>query len=435
VKIAVVGAGWAGLAAAVRACGRGDEVALFEAAAMPGGRARSDGGDDHALDNGQHILLGGYGRALALMRTVGAEPEQALQRLPLALRYPDGDGFALPPGGPRMLAAARAIAAARGFTLRDRLSAVALARDWRRRGFRCDESLTVDALLDGVASRRLRERLLEPLCVAALNTPSAAASASTFLAVMRDSLFGERGASDLLLPARPLAQLLPRPAVDWLEARGARVHLRRRVLALERIGTRWRLHASRADEAGQTSADADAVILATPATEAARLAQPHAPAWSALAAALAHEAIVTLMLRAPRRAWALPMLALRSDADRRPAQFAFRLDAADAQAERVALVVSAAGAWLERGLATVTTAGLAQYREAFGIAPDEAVDCLAARAERRATFRCAAGVERPAMAAAQGLFAAGDYVAGPYPATLESAVRAGEAAADALRQA
>jgi squalene-associated FAD-dependent desaturase len=436
VKIAVVGAGWAGLAAAVRAREAGHEVALFEAAAMPGGRARSDDGGAQALDNGQHVLLGGYARTLALMRAVGVAPDDVLARRALALRYPDGRGVALPAGGPRLPAVARAIAGARGFGLADLASAIALARDWRRRGFRCEATLTVAGLLDGRASPRLRMLLLEPLCVAALNTPVAEASAAAFLAVMRDSLFGAPGASDLLLPRRPLAQLLPLPAIAWLDRHGARVHLRRRVTGLARAGARWRVHAGPTLEpahAGDTPADEfDRVILATPAPEAARLAQPHAPAWSATAAALAHEPIVTLVLRLPRRPWPLPMLALAADADRRPAQFAFRLDAAGPDADRVALVASAAGAWLERGLAAVTAAGVAQLREAFGLADAAPIDCLAARADRRATFRCAAGVVRPAMAVAPGLAAAGDYVDGPYPATLEAAVRSGEAAVAAL---
>ena len=91
----------------------------------------------------------------------------------------------------------------------------------------------------------MHRRLIEPLCVAALNTPSAEASAEVFLAVMRDSLFGARDASDLLLPQRPLAQLLPLPALDWLRAHGATVHLRRRVVVLlAPVDGRWRVVAS-----------------------------------------------------------------------------------------------------------------------------------------------------------------------------------------------
>src|SRR6202012_3858510 len=94
------------------------------------------------------------------------------------------------------------------------------------RGFRCPPSMTVDDLLRLVPTPRVQRRLIEPLCVAALNPPTSEASAEVFLAVMRDALFGARDASDLLLPQRPLAHLLPLPALAWLRARGATLRLR-----------------------------------------------------------------------------------------------------------------------------------------------------------------------------------------------------------------
>ena len=455
-KLAVVGAGWAGLAAAVRATQAGHAVTLFEAAGMPGGRARSDDEGDDATDNGQHVLLGGYAHTLALMRDVGVDVDHALLRAPLRLTYPDGAGFALSPVGPRLLAAGAALVGARGFGLADKLSAVAMSLAWRLRGFRCAPSLTVDQLLRRVATARVHRRLIEPLCVAALNTPSAEASAEVFLAVMRDSLFGAREASDLLLPQRPLAQLLPLPALRWLSARGAQVHLRTRVTALAREGARWRVMSAEglapqvpdpepgpgpgpAHDRGQAPAEPDPVgtafdrvILATPAKEAARLTADCAPDWSAMAGALAHEPIVTITLTAPRRAWPAPMLALHGDATHAPAQFAFKLGRQPADGDRVTLVVSAAGRWLERGIDVVTAAAVAQYRHDFAIGDGEAVTVASVRTDKRATFRCTAGVVRPRMDILPGLLAAADYVAGPYPATLEAAVRAGEAAAMAM---
>ena len=428
-RLAVIGAGWAGLAAAVRATQAGHAVTLFETAAMPGGRARSDDDGDVSTDNGQHILLGGYARTLALMRDVGVDVERALLRLPLRVTYADGAGFALAPTGPRLVAAARALLGARGFGLVDKASAVAMSLQWRLRDFRCDPSLTVDALLRAAPTARVHRRLVEPLCVAALNTPSAEASAAVFLAVMRDSLFGARDASDLLLPQRPLAQLLPLPALHWLRAHGATVHLRGRVSAIERVAGGWRVDSpANADDLRKQDAPFDQVILATPAIEAARLTQALAPAWSATAAALAHEPIVTIALTAPPRSWPAPMLALDSDDTDRPAQFAFKLGAQAADVDRVTLVVSAAGRWLERGSDGVAAAAVAQYRQAFGIAAHETVDVASVRADKRATFRCTAGVVRPGMDILPGLRAAADYVAGPYPATLEAAVLAGEAA-------
>ena len=435
-KIAVIGAGWAGLAAAVRATQAGHDVTVFETAGMPGGRARSDDDGDAATDNGQHILLGGYTRTLALMRDVGVEVESALLRMPLALTYPDGSGFALSPHGNRLIAAARALWSARGFSGIDKASAVGMTIRWQLRRFRCPPALTVAATLRLAPTPRVRRLLIEPLCVAALNTPCADASAEVFLAVMRDSLFGARDASDLLLPQRPLAQLLPLPALAWLRARGATVHLRTRVAALERDGDRWRVMAgAETDHLRKQASSFDQVIVATPASEAARLTQTLAPAWSASAAALAHEPIVTVTLTAPKRAWPAPMLALDSDDATRPAQFAFKLGEQPADVDRVTLVVSAAGTWLARGSDAVAAAALAQYRAAFGIGAAEVVELVSVRADKRATFRCSAGVVRPTRAILPRLQAAADYVAGPYPATLEAAVLAGEAAASALHPA
>ena len=120
-KLAVVGGGWAGLAAAVRATEAGCHVTLFEMAPQLGGRARGVEVDGLALDNGQHILIGAYTRTLALMRTVGTEPGRLLLRQPLSLGYPDGRGLRLATG-PAWLAFARGVAGCRGWTMRDKSS-------------------------------------------------------------------------------------------------------------------------------------------------------------------------------------------------------------------------------------------------------------------------------------------------------------------------
>lgn len=413
-RVAVVGAGWAGLAAAVRATEAGHAVTLFEMAARPGGRARSVEADGATFDNGQHILIGAYVRTLALMRTVGADPDTLLARLPLTLRYPDGRGLVMPPGSP-LVGFVRAVARCTGWSWRDRFALVAAATGWSLRGFRCDPALTVDTLC-----RRLpptvRELLIDPLCVAALNTPARDASAAVLLRVLRDALFSGRGSADLLLPRRPLGELLPDPAARWLAAHGAVLHTGRRVQRLEPLGTGWQL-----DGEGF-----DAVVLACSAAEAARLTQRVAPDWSATAGAMGYEPIVTVTLAAPGVRWSVPMMAL-VESPTAPAQFAFDQGALGGPAGEFTFVVSGARAWVDRGLDA--TAAAVQTQAAALLPGARVVRCLA---EKRATFRCTPALRRAPAFVAPGLLAAGDHVEGPYPATLEGAVRAGEAAAAAL---
>ena len=415
--MAVVGAGWAGIAAAVHARRAGHAVQVFEMAPQPGGRARSVQAADVALDNGQHILIGAYSATLELMRLVDADPARLLRRLPLALQYPDGRGLRLRAGAPAP-AFVRAVLARRDWGWRARLSLLAHAARWAARGFRCAHQLSVAELCRGLPSA-VQAELIEPLCVAALNTPAGQASGLVFLRVLRDALFSGPGAADLLLPAAPLGALLPEPAAAWFDAHGVRLHRGARVSRLQTDAAGWRVD-------GETF---DAVLLACSATEAARLCQRIAPEWARQAAMLRYEPIVTVYLRCRGARLALPMTALHAAADA-PAQFVFDLGALGGADGVFAFVISGARPWVERGLQATAEAVRAQAQAAFAPATWPAPPTLLhVAAEKRATFQCTPGLQRPPARIAAGLWAAGDYVAGPYPATLEGAVRSGRQAA------
>lgn len=428
-RVAVVGAGWAGLAAAVQAVQRGAQVTVIEMSRAPGGRARqvtTPAGD--SLDNGQHVMIGAYSATLALMQTVGADLEHGLLRLPLSLCQPDGRGLALPAGAP-VPAFLRAVLANRGWRWPHKLALLRAAGGWMLGGFRAAPGQTVGQLCAGLPATVQRD-LIEPLCLAALNTPISQASAEVFLRVLKDALFSGRGSADLLLPRVPLSALLPDPAWRWLVAAGARRITGQRVQVLQPHATGWQVDGE----------PFDAVVLACSATEAARLTGAltgtAATAWSAQAAALRYEPIVTAYLVDPSLRLRQPMVAL-PPGPASPAQFAFDLGALQhdpAARGRFAFVASGAAAALAGGVAACGQLLLQQARAQFAGAfagPDAQV-LLHVAAERRATFACSPGLQRPAMAIAPGLLAAGDYVAGPYPATLEGAVRSGLAAANAL---
>jgi squalene-associated FAD-dependent desaturase len=420
-RVAIVGAGWAGLAAAVVAVQQGHDVTLYEAARTPGGRARTlmlqlPDGSTERVDNGQHILIGAYVETLRLMEMIGVRPADVLLRLPLELRDPQGLGIALP-DWPSPLDAAAGILRASGWSWRDKFSLLRAATGWQFAGFTCAPDATVSELTRSLTPR-VREDLIDPLCVAALNTPAGRASGQVFLRVLRDSLFGRghppwRG-SNLLLPKQDLGRLLPEAAVAWLTARGATVRIGERVHALERDAAGWRVDGSAFDD----------VVLSVPSTEAARLAAGsgiEAAAWVRSAHALAFEAIATVYTTGGPRL-PLPMLSLRTGPDA-PAQFVFDRSQLGGPPGLLAFVVSASAA----DKATIEQAVVAQARASgWDVQPLQTV------VEKRATFACVPLMQRPSHSIAPGLWACGDYVEGPYPATLEGAIRSARTVVDAL---
>lgn len=415
-KLAVIGGGWAGCAAAVQGADEGHDVTLFEMAGQLGGRARRVDVEGFPLDNGQHIMIGAYTETLRLMRQVGVKTTLDLLRTPLRVTYADGTGLFMEPGHP-LVALVRAVLRYPGWGWRDKLSLLTASTSWAARGFQCPREWTVARLCSRLPSR-VRDELLDPLCVAALNTPADQASAVVFLRVLKDALFGGPGASDLLLPRTNLSTLFPDAAAEWLLQAGATLHLSRRVMALTADGNGWRVDGERFD----------AVVVASSPVEAARLLQPIAPDWAAAAAALPFEPIITVYARGDGTRLPAPMLALRSG-PQAPAQFVFDHGQLDGPVGLLAFVVSGAGPWAEQGLEATSRAVLVQAGHELGRFFRPPLRVVRTMIEKRATFLCRPGLQRPAARIAPQLWAAGDYVAGPYPATLEGAVRAGVHAA------
>ncbi|MEO6407599.1 MAG: hydroxysqualene dehydroxylase HpnE [Burkholderiaceae bacterium] len=419
-RIAVIGGGWAGIAAAVQATSLGHAVDLFEMAPQLGGRARSFEVDGVEIDNGQHIAIGAYAQTLALMRRVGADPVQAFLRMPLRLVDANGVGLRLRPGPPA-LAFTAAVLAHRGWSTRDKLALLGATTRWALQGFRCDAGHTVDTLCVRL-SANVRDELIAPLCVAALNTASHEASAGVFLRVLREALFGGRGASDLLLPRLPLSRVLADPAAAWLRNAGATIHPGCRVLRLEPQAHGWLID----------GVEVDAAVLATSSPEAARLTQPVAAEWARKAASLEHEPIVTVYARCAGARLSEPMLRLPARPRPAPAQFVFDRGQLGGPTGLLAFVISGAREWVARGNDSLWLAIQAQAARCLNACGEGRLELLKIVTEHRATFRCLPGLVRPGQAIAPDLVAAADFVEGPYPATLEGAVRSGADAIDLL---
>ena len=415
-NIAIIGAGWAGCAAAIEATRLGHQVTIFEASRTAGGRARrvmaTLNGLPLALDNGQHILIGAYAETLQLMKDVGVDTAASFLRLPLTMRFPDGSGLTLP-DWPAPLDAVAGIATASGWSLADKLSLFKVALGWRLGGFTCPPGQSVSDLCRSLAPGPMT-CLIEPLCVSALNTPPERACGQVFLRVMRDALFAQSGGSNLLLPRTDLSALLPDAALAWLGKHGGVQRLGVRVQSLSPAGTQWTVDGEIFDR----------VLLACPPAEAARLVQGSgvaADAWRAQARSLTHEALTTVYAYGASASRAQPMLALHAIADE-PAQFVFDRAQFGGPADLLAFVISASTG----DSATLTRQVLAQAARQLGLKDLQPVQTIV---ETRATFACTPGLQRPAQQIANGLLACGDYIAGPYPATLEGAVRSGLEAA------
>jgi len=438
-RVAVVGGGWAGCAAAVTLAAAGIPVALFEQAKTLGGRARRVTRDGVGLDNGQHLLVGAYRQTLDLLALVhGPERVAALfHRLPLTL-LPFGtrrqDAVALAAwNAPAPLHLAGGILAARGLGWTERRALIGDFRRMTRADFGRTPDVTV-AECFAATPRRAFDAIWAPLCLAALNTPPERASARMFARVLRAAFTGAARSSDLLIPAVDLSACFPDAAARFVAERGGSVRAGVGVRAIARRGGSVAL-----DLTAGSDAFAAVVVAVGPHQLAAAVGAGAAgdAAWSAPLAqteAFTYESITTIYLRfAGPVPFAAPLLRL----DDAPAQWAFdRTEAPDRRGtrrseSRVAVVISAGGAHDALDHATLAARAEAQLRR---LAPGlPAVTWSRAFAERRATYACIPGLRRPAAGrVGPGLYLAGDYTDPEFPATLEAACRSGVTAARAV---
>ncbi len=416
----VVGAGIAGLSAALRLAQQGHAVALYDAAAQAGGRCRSydDARLERRVDNGNHLLLAANTAALDFVAEIGAA-DRLTQPARAAFPFLDlatGESWTVEPSpGPVpwwIFSAARRIP---GTHPGDYLAAWKLAF--------AGEAATVADCLD--TQGPLWERFWVPLTVAALNTHPREASARLLWLVVRESFARGAAACRPFVARRGLSDVFVDPALEQLRARGGAIAFGRRLRNLTFEGDR----VSALDFGAQRIAvgAGDAVVLALPPGIAVEL-------LPGLEAPLDYRPIVNAHIRLPEGARParqldpeLPILGLVGGA----ADWLFLRD------DVVSLTVSAAEALAERPSEEIARMMWRDTAKALGL-DGAAAPVVRIIKEKRATLAQtpAALRLRPGPRTRwRNLALAGDWTDTGYPATIESAVRSGRAAATALAQA
>lgn len=413
----VIGAGIAGLSAALRLAKAGWQVTLYEAAAQGGGRCRSylDARLGRCIDNGNHILLAANTAALAFVREIGAadrltQPDQAA--FPF-LDLASGESWTITPSrGPLpwwVFSPGRRIPETKSG---DYLAAWRLAV--------AGPDATVADCLGGQGA--LWERFWVPLTVAALNTHPREASARLLWLVVRESFAKGAAACRPLVARRGLSDVFIDPALAALRAAGAGVAFGRRLRALERNGAR--VAALDFGDERVVLGAGDAVVLALPPSVAADL-------LPGLEVPRDSRPIVNAHIGLPEGARPerslpaeLPFLGLVGGS----ADWLFLRDGV------VSLTVSAAEDLAERPSEEIADLLWRDTARALGLDP-AARPVVRIIKEKRATLAQTPAALRLRPAARTrwtNLALAGDWIDTGYPATIESAVRSGTAAAAVL---
>ena len=401
----VVGAGLAGLSAAVALTQAGVAVELVDGAAQAGGRCRSyhDPQLGLVIDNGNHLVLSGNDAVARFRRTVGAHT---------ALAGPDRADFAFADLG-----------SGERWTVRINDGPVpwwVLVPGRRVPGSHAADYLPLARLLargDGRVDARIAphgpvwERLLEPVLLAALNTAPAEASAALAAGVLRETVARGGRAMRPRVAEPTLAAAFIDPAAAWLQARGAQLTLGRRLRALVFDGDR--LAALDWGDGRREVGPEEAVVLAVPAWIAAALVPD-------LIVPDEHRAIVNGHFAHAAPAGAPAMLGLLGGT----AEWVFAFP------DRISVTVSAAEHLVDRDREELARAFWADIGAALGI--DAPLPRWQVVKEKRATFAAtpAQNARRPGAATRwRNLFLAGDWTQTGLPATIEGSLRSGETAA------
>ena len=443
----VVGAGVAGLAAAVRLSARGARVLVLEARSRLGGRATSfpDRETGEVVDNGQHILLGAYRDTLAFLREIdAADGAKLAPRLDVTMVDRSGQVSRLScPDLPPPLHLIAGVFEWDAVSWSDRLAILQMARPIRlarrelepgARQIAASPGETVENwLIRNGQTPRLREMLWQPLALAALNQPASHAAAPPFARVLAEMFGPDSRAAAVAVPSMPLHMLFGEPARAFVEERGGAVRTGSpAVITIGHDDGRAGRPVVRAVRCGSEEWKAAAVVSAVPWFAFGSVFDGDLTSLAptiARAARMESSPILTVNLWFDRPLFEESFVGLPG----REMQWVFdKRKAFGDGASHLCLVSSGASDLARLSQEDLVALACHELTEAFPTAKDARLRRGTVIREPHATFSLAPSQPaRPGVATeVAGLYLAGDWIDTGLPATIESAVRSGHQAAD-----
>ncbi len=458
-RVVVIGGGLAGITAALDCADAGARVTLVEVRRRLGGAAYSFERDGMRLDNGQHVFLRCCSAYRALLARLGSERHVAVQeRLEIPVLSPGKPPVVLRRGTlPPPLHLAGALARYPYLKPAQRFSAALAARALSAldpSDPELDRRTLGDWLSDLGQNEQSLAALWDLIALPTLNLPAAEASLALGAFVFQTGLLASADAGDIGFHVGTLADVIGDPAEMALREAGVEFRLGWRAQQLRRVDSGFEVArgsgAARAEpedeelaQEGDTDTDtgdglgADAVIVALPHARAAGLIEPLLPQHAQAIRGLGSAPIVNLHVVYDRVVCEEPFAAGVGT----PVQYLFdRSAAAGAPPGCQYLAVSLSGA--DREMQMSVDALREQYLPAIEQLLPRArgakLESFLATREHAATFRAVPGTAalRPGPdSGIAGLVLAGSWTATGWPATLESAVLSGHAAARSVRSA
>ncbi len=430
-SVIVIGAGWAGLAAAVTLASKGRKVIVYEAAKQVGGRARSVPFKDIMVDNGQHLMIGAYQQCIKILKLVGQCPYAVTKRTPLFLSVQDETGNQTEIKAPKLPAPLHllyALITAKELSLSDRIAAIRFGLFAKKHNYEFSQDISVEQLfMQSRQTESIIKQLWEPLCLSTLNTPVKTASANVFMRVFEDAFTHHYYDADLLLPIIDLSNTFPNAAVQYIRNKGGEVHLQARLENIHIENNKIQSVDIKNNKQNQNIQTSSLIMAVAPQNLAKLL-----PATQELNSLLdkvnsfSYQPIVTVYLQYPQDTQLSHAMQGLSGTI---SQWVFDRGLLCKQHGLLSVVISCEGSHMQMDEDTLIQAVKKEVELLFEKTPK--LEKAFVIREKRATFASEVNSNsaRPENTTpVKGLFLAGDYTNTGYPATLEGAVRSGLAA-------